>query len=70
MKIFSCLYDLVLSWASHPKAPRYLGALSFAESSFFPIPPDLLLAPMVLAQRHRAFLSALTTPRLGVLEDT
>ena len=62
MKIFSRLYDLVLSWASHPKAPRYLGALSFAESSFFPIPPDVMLAPMVLAQRHRAwFFAALTT---------
>ena len=62
MKIFSRLYDFVLSWASHPKAPRYLGALSFAESSFFPIPPDVMLAPMVLAQRHRAwFFAALTT---------
>ena len=62
MRIFSRLYDLVLSWAAHPKAPRYLGALSFAESSFFPIPPDVMLAPMVLAQRHRAwFFAALTT---------
>ena len=62
MRIFSRLYDLVLSWAAHPKAPRYLAALSFAESSFFPIPPDVMLAPMVLAQRHRAwFFAALTT---------
>ena len=62
MRIFSRLYDLVLSWAAHPKAPRYLAALSFAESSFFPIPPDVMLAPIVLAQRHRAwFFAALTT---------
>ncbi len=62
MRIFSRLYDLVLTWAAHPKAPRYLAALSFAESSFFPIPPDVMLAPMVLAQRHRAWLlAALTT---------
>tara|TARA_B100000686_G_scaffold305654_1_gene344315 strand:- start:2421 stop:3002 length:582 start_codon:yes stop_codon:yes gene_type:complete len=62
MRIFSRLYDLVLTWAAHPKAPRYLAALSFAESSFFPIPPDVMLAPMVLAQRQRAWLlAALTT---------
>ncbi len=62
MRIFSHLYQLVLKWAAHPRAPRYLAALSFAESSFFPIPPDVMLAPMVLAQRHRAwFLATLTT---------
>ena len=62
MRIFSRLYDLVLTWAAHPKAPRYLAVLSFAESSFFPIPPDVMLAPMVLAQRQRAWLlAALTT---------
>ena len=62
MRIFSRLYDLVLAWAAHPKATRYLAALSFAESSFFPIPPDVMLAPMVLAQRQRAWLlAALTT---------
>ena len=62
MRIFSRLYDLVLSWAAHPKAPRYLAALSFAESSFFPLPPDVMLAPMVLAQRQCAwFFAALTT---------
>ncbi|HCX86786.1 MAG TPA: hypothetical protein DG761_02035 [Gammaproteobacteria bacterium] len=62
MRIFSHLYQLVLKWAAHPRAPRYLAALSFAESSFFPIPPDVMLAPMVLAQRHRAWsLATLTT---------
>ena len=52
----------VLAWSGHPKAPLYLGAVSFAESSFFPIPPDVLLAPMVLSRPDRAWrLAAWTT---------
>ncbi len=50
MKLFGPLYDRVLTWSRHPKAPWYLGGLSFAESSFFPIPPDVMLAPMALAR--------------------
>ncbi len=62
MRVFSALYDRALKWSAHPHAPRYLGALSFAESSFFPIPPDVMLAPMVLARPARAWwLAALTT---------
>ncbi|MCG6974856.1 MAG: DedA family protein [Acidiferrobacterales bacterium] len=62
MKFFSKLYDLALKWAAHRHAPYYLGGLSFAESSFFPIPPDVMLAPMVLARRDRAwFYAGLTT---------
>ena len=57
MKIFSSLMDRVLGWSEHPKAPWYLGALSFAESSFFPIPPDIMLAPMVMARREKRLLS-------------
>ncbi len=67
MRIFSKLYDAVLGWARHPKAARYLGALSFAESSFFPIPPDVMLAPMVLARRDRAWWFALITTVWSVL---
>lgn len=44
------LYDWTLSLAARPSAPYALGAVSFAESSFFPIPPDVVLAPMVLAK--------------------
>ena len=56
------LYDRVISWSSHPRAPRILAGLSFAESSFFPIPPDIMLMPMVVARRDRAwFLAGLTT---------
>jgi membrane protein YqaA with SNARE-associated domain len=53
MKLFRPLYDLVLQWSRHPHAERYLGAMSFAESSFFPIPVDVMLAPMVLADRAK-----------------
>jgi membrane protein YqaA with SNARE-associated domain len=61
-RIFSRLYDRVLIWSRHPHAPRYLAALSFSESSFFPIPPDVMLAPMVLAQRTKAwYFAGLTT---------
>ncbi|MES9872620.1 MAG: YqaA family protein [Candidatus Sedimenticola sp. PURPLELP] len=62
MAIFSRLYDRVLEWSRHRHAPRYLAGLSFAESSFFPIPPDVMLAPMTLATPTRAwYLAALTT---------
>ena len=67
MKVFSRLYELVLTWAAHPRATRYLAALSFAESSFFPIPPDVMLAPMVLAQRQRAWMLAAVTTLWSVL---
>ncbi len=48
------LYDYTLSLAEHPRARWALGAVSFAESSVFPIPPDVLLIPMVLAERAKA----------------
>lgn len=53
MKLFAPLYERVLEWSRHRHAERYLGAMSFAESSFFPIPVDVMLAPMVLAARDR-----------------
>ena len=52
-------YDRVLALAASPRAPWWLAAISFAESSFFPIPPDALLVPMVLAQPRRAWFFAL-----------
>ncbi len=62
MRIFSALYTRVMQWARHRHAPWYLAALSFAESSFFPVPPDVMLAPMSLARPNRALtLAALTT---------
>lgn len=62
MRLFSKLYERVMKWAEHRHAPRYLAGLSFAESSFFPIPPDVMLAPMSLAQPKKAWqFAALTT---------
>ncbi|GIX14079.1 MAG: cytochrome b561 [Paracoccaceae bacterium] len=52
------LYDWVLSLAGHRHALWFLAAISFAESSVFPIPPDALLVPMVLARPRRAWLIA------------
>lgn len=55
MRLFSRLYDMVLRWAGHRHAVWYLSGLSFAESSFFPVPPDVMLAPMAMARREHAW---------------
>jgi membrane protein YqaA with SNARE-associated domain len=52
------LYNRVMALAAGRNAPWWLAGVSFAESSFFPIPPDVLLAPMVLANPRRAYLYA------------
>lgn len=65
--IFSSLLDKCLEWSRHRHAPWYLGTLSFAESSFFPIPPDIMLAPMVLAERQKAWKLALLTTVTSVV---
>ncbi len=49
------LYDWTLSLAGHPRALWALAIISFAESSVFPIPPDILMIPMIIAAPHRAF---------------
>lgn len=56
--MFRGLYDWVMRLSRHRHAVRYMGAVSFAESSFFPIPPDVMLVPMVLARREQAWLIA------------
>ncbi len=62
MRLFSVLYDRALEWSRHRHAVRYLALLGFAEASFFPVPPDVMLAPMVLAERRRAWrLATITT---------
>lgn len=66
MALFSAIYTRVMRWAAHPRAPRYLAGLSFAESSFFPIPPDVMLAPMALARPERAWCYALLTTLASV----
>lgn len=53
------LYDWVLRLSAHPRAPAALAGVSFAESSFFPIPPDAMLIPMCLARPDKAYRYAL-----------
>lgn len=65
--MFQKLYDKALGWSRHRHAGKYLFALSFAESSFFPIPPDVMLAPMSLARPEKAFSFALWTTIASVL---
>ena len=57
--MFKKLYHWTLALAESPRATFALGAVSFAESSFFPIPPDVILVPMALAKPQRALFYAL-----------
>lgn len=58
MKLFSALYNKVIHWSKHRHAPYYLAGVSFAESSFFPIPPDVMLISMSLAKPKNAWYFA------------
>lgn len=53
--MFRALYDWTLRLAAHRHADRSLAIISFCESSFFPIPPDVMVVPMVLARRDQAY---------------
>lgn len=55
MKVFAPLYERALHWAQHRHAPALLGVLSFVEAVFFPVMPEVMLAPMALSQPRRAF---------------
>ena len=66
MKLFGPLYQRALGWARHRNAPALLTVLSFAEAVFFPVVPEIMLAPMALAQPRRAFHFA-TLSLLGSL---
>lgn len=55
MKLFRPLYERTLGWARHRNAPTLLFVLSFFEAIVFPVPPEVMLAPMSLAQPRRAF---------------
>ena len=55
MRLFGKLYARALVWARSPKAIYYLCGLSFVEAFIFPIPPEVMLAPMMLGKRHKAF---------------
>jgi membrane protein YqaA with SNARE-associated domain len=53
--MFKALYNWTISLSSSPRAPLALAAVSFAESSFFPVPPDVMLIPMTMAKPERAW---------------
>ena len=53
MKLFKPLYEIALKWASHPRAEPLLAALSFVEAIIFPVMPEVMLGPMVLANPKR-----------------
>jgi membrane protein YqaA with SNARE-associated domain len=53
MGVFRGLYEFALRWAAHPRAERYLAALSFVEAFIFPVMPEVMLAPMTLARPRR-----------------
>ncbi len=61
------LYSRTLAVAAHRHAMAALALVSFAESSFFPLPPDVLLVPMILAQPRRAWLIAAVCTIASVL---
>jgi membrane protein YqaA with SNARE-associated domain len=67
VRLFSSLYELTMRWVAHPYAQWYLAGLSFAESSFFPVPPDVMLAPMALGNRPLAWRFAAITSIASVL---
>lgn len=58
MRLFGSLYARALVWARAPRAVYYLCGLSFVEAFIFPIMPEVMLAPMMLAKRHKAFFYA------------
>lgn len=64
------LYDRMMRLAASAHAPWWLGLLAFCEGIFFPIPPDLMLMPMVLARRERAWLYAAITLGCSVIGGT
>ena len=55
MKLFGPLYDRAISWSRHPRAPFYLVMLSVFEAVFFPVMPEVMLAPMCLSQPRKGF---------------
>ena len=65
--MFLRLYDWVIAMAAHRRAPVYLSVLSFTESSFFPIPPDVMLIPMCLAKPARAWRYAALCTLFSIL---
>ena len=67
MNFLKRTYNWTLEKAQHKNAKWYLSLISFAESSFFPIPPDILLIPMALASKAKALFYAFICTLFSVL---
>ncbi|HSD18350.1 MAG TPA: YqaA family protein [Thermomonas sp.] len=67
MKLFGPMYLRAMAWARHRRAPAILGGLSFAEAIVFPVMPEVMLAPMCLAQPKRGFWFATISLVSGLL---
>lgn len=67
MKIFSAMYEWTMKAARHKYASYYLSFMSFAESVFFPIPVDIMLAPMSLAKPKKAWYYAMLATVFSVI---
>ena len=67
MRFLHLLYDWTMQLANNPRAIWLLGFVSFIEAIFFPIPPDVLLIPMILANIKRAWLYAFVTTTTSVI---
>lgn len=67
MRIFSKLYNRVIEWSRHRHAPYYLAAVSFAESSMFPVPPDVMLVSMSLVKPKNSWCYATLATIASVL---
>ena len=65
--MFNRIYQYILDRISHPHAEKYLYGLSFCESSFFPVPPDIMLAPMCAVSPQHAIRYGLWTTFFSVL---
>ena len=65
--MFNALYKKCLDLAAHKSSKYYLAAVSFIESSFFPIPPDVMLVPMVISKKDDFFKIFLITTIFSVL---
>lgn len=66
MKFFGKLYSKVVSWVERPNAKRYLYLLSFAESAFFPVPPEAMMVPICTVQPQQALRIALNVTLCSV----
>ena len=65
--MFNTLYKKCLNLAAHKSSKYYLAAVSFVESSFFPIPPDVMIIPMVISKKNDFFKIFLITTIFSVL---